>query len=74
MQDIQALAALEMQGRETGTAGAELAAAHIARRMEETAFSRPAKTKLHPTPGTAAPAPDRATASRPAGRIQTAVC
>lgn len=33
--DIQILAAPEMQGRETGTAGAELAAAHIARRMEE---------------------------------------
>lgn len=35
MQDVQALAALEMQGRETGTAGAELAAAYITHRMEE---------------------------------------
>lgn len=35
MQDLRALAAPEMQGRETGTAGAELAAAYIARRMEE---------------------------------------
>jgi peptide/nickel transport system permease protein len=35
MQDIQALSALEMQGRETGTQGAELASAYIARRMAE---------------------------------------
>jgi peptide/nickel transport system permease protein len=35
MQDIKALSALEMQGRETGTPGAELASAYIARRMAE---------------------------------------
>ena len=35
MADVQALAAPEMQGRETGTPGAKAAAEYIARRMEE---------------------------------------
>ena len=35
MQDIEALASAEYQGRETGTPGAELAAQYIAKRMEE---------------------------------------
>ena len=45
MQDIRVLASPEFQGRETGTAGANLAAQYIARRMEENGLM-PAGEKL----------------------------